>query len=172
MSMRHFKQALESYIPQPENKDTIELKGPLSGAYSQALNEVFKRASPGHDPDERDVQVSEESAANDELMLRELARSLTSSQPDTPTSNTVLYGVSRSEVSPADVVNVSRHYEEHPDVPLVVIVDGTDAGPNSPDDSEPMVKLKHLTTAMESISVASGGGLYHSLLDYAKSRRG
>ena len=166
---RNLSRALESYDETPNGdlqptsgQDSIELRGPLSQAYSVALNEVYKREVPD------ESTVSQESAANDELMLRNLAKDLFGVDKEATPTNTVLYGVSRSEVSPADVVNISQQYAENPDVPVVLILDGTDAGPNSPVDSEPVEKIKYLTDSLESIVKATGGGVYTSLKEYAK----
>lgn len=161
---RQLSRAFEAYdeAPNGDSQGSIELKGPLSQAFSEALNVVYKKEVPA------DTSVSQESAANDELMLRNLARNLFDVNKTEAPTDTVLYGVSRSEVSPADVVNISQQYAENPDVPVVLILDGTDAGPNSPVDSEPVEKIKYLTDSLEAMVKATGGGVYTSLKDYAK----
>lgn len=163
MSMRNFKRAWEAYDETPNGDGKIEMKGPLSNVYSQALQEVFKRPSPTEGE-----TSSNETAANDELTLRRLAEDLFN-PPESGTS-TVLYGVDRGEVTPEDVVSITKEYEANPDVPVVLIMDGTTPGPNGQDDSEPVARIKHLTDALESICHASGGQIYATLKDYARAR--
>lgn len=163
---RFFKRALEAYDDQNTGgeKDTVVMKGPLSDIYTNALNIAYaKTPTP-------EGEVAQESQANDQLMLQALAEDLQGESSDQTGGQTTVYGVSAQDVGPQDVINISQTYAQDPDEKVVLIIDGVQPGPNSPDDTIPAERVEVLTTALESIVKVHGGHVYRSLGEFASAR--
>jgi hypothetical protein len=163
--MSVFKRAFESYDANPTGgeKDTVVMTGPLSDVYTEALNKVYAKGAEGDG-------VAQESAANDELMLRALAEDMHDTVDRQDGIVTTVYGVSAQGVTPQDVVNVTQKLADEPDEKVVLIIDGVQPGPNSPEDSIPAERVEVLTSAMESLVVGYGGQVYRSLNEFAAAR--
>lgn len=167
---RLFRQALEAYDSSntggengSDKKDLIVMKGPLSEVFTEALNKVYAKPEGGLDG------ASLESQANDALMMQALASDFNNPpQGDDSGGQTTVYGVSAASVDNDDFVDISKEFEG--DDKLVLIVDGVQPGPNSPDDSIPAERAELLTSALESFVKANGGQVYRSLSEYAAAR--
>jgi len=160
---RIFKRALEAYDDQSTGgeKDVVVMKGPLSELYTEALNKAYAK------PNALDG-VAVESQANDVLMMQALASDFSNPPEEENSANTTVYGVSAQNPTNDDFVNISKEFEGEDK--LVLIIDGTDAGPNSPEDSIPAEKAQMLTGALESFVIANGGIVFHSLQEFANAR--
>lgn len=164
---RVFKQALEAYDngstgSEGGEKDMVVMKGPLSELYTEALNKAYAKQGAMEG-------VATESQANDALMMQALASDF-SNPPDEQAPATTVYGVSAQNPTNDDFINISKEFEGEDK--LVLIIDGTDAGPNSPEDSIPAEKAEMLTGALESFVKANGGDVFHSLQEFANARGG
>lgn len=162
-----FSRALEAYDNQStggeNDKEMIVMKGPLSEMYTQALNKVYAKTEGSPEG------VAVESQANDALMMQQLAQDLNNPPGDEENaSTTTVYGVSKDSPSNDDFINISKEFEG--DDKLVLIIDGVQPGPNSPDDSIPAERAEMLSGALESFVLANGGQVFHSLEEYAASR--
>lgn len=162
---RIFRQALEAYTPETtdeESKDFIVMKGPLSELYTEALNKVYAK------PDAV-TGVATESQANDALMMQALASDVNTQTEEGADSKTTVYGVSAAAPTQDDLLDISKEFEG--DDKFVLIIDGTVPGPNSPEDAIPGERAEVLTGAMEAFVKALGGQVFHSLEEFAESRK-
>ncbi len=160
------RRALEAYDSQSTGGDDdkmIVMKGPLSELYTQALNRVYAKEAPA------EGVVATESQANDQLMMQALASDYNNPTGDGTGGATTVYGVSAQGVGEEDLVSLTQALGG-PDE-MVLIIDGTDPGPNAPNDSIPTEQVVMLKSAMESMVLAHKGRVYHSLQEFASSRR-
>lgn len=166
--MSQFRRAFENQGAEGEDDQFIVMKGPLSMLYTEALAKVYAKDKL---PDGETVAT--ESMANDALMMQALAQDYgTQDSNDGSGGATTVYGVSASDVNEDDFVNISKELTG-PDK-MVLIIDGTGAGPNSPEDSVPQERVEELsdmTGALETFVTKVGGRVYHSLEEFALSRR-
>jgi hypothetical protein len=153
-----------------QSDDRVIMKGPLADAYTDALNIVYAKTRPGNTGG---GEIANESAANDELMMRELAEAvLDTVDAKAEEHPATLYGVSANAVSESDIVNINKELYEQPEGQVVLVMDATGPGPNSPEDSLPEERVMYVRHALEAMVTAHGGRVYPSLEAYAKARVG
>lgn len=163
--MSQFRRAFEKHDDGSENdgKDNfIVMKGPLSSLYTEALMKEYAK-------DKTPEGIAVESQANDALTgLATAYASQGEDLTDDTGGATTVYGVSSSEVSEDDVVNISKELTG-PDK-VVLIIDGVKPGPNSADDTVPVERAEYLSDAMECFVKANGGEVFASLEEFAAWR--
>ncbi len=171
MTLRTLRRALEDAATDDE---PVVIKGPLSDAFTQSLNEVYTKTPEGGEA------VATESQANDVIAMTALARAI-SNQVDPEADNTppTVFAVNAAEVTDQDVIALTQDMIDQspssvddyalvldtttPEVQAGTGVDQTgerfiDIGPNS------------LASAMESIAISHGIKVYRSLEAYAIDR--
>lgn len=166
---RVFRQALEAYDGsatggEDDGKDFIVMKGPLSELYTEALNKVYAK------PDAI-TGVATESQANDAMMMQALASDINNQsgeENDGSGGQTTVYGVSATDLDNEDFTDITKEFEGEDK--LVVIIDGVQPGPNSPEDSIPAERAELMSAALESYVKANGGVVYRSLQEFANAR--
>lgn len=155
------RRALES--AEPEQEQTIEIKGPLSEVYTEALNAAYAKVQTGED------SPALESQAIDAMVAQSLAR-YTNPQPH-EAANVTIYGVSSADAVPQDIVNVTTELADKPaENEFVLIIDATQPSSNSETSGAPAERFVEVGTALESICAAFGCKVYRSLKDFAQSR--
>lgn len=168
MFSKTFRRAIEGYDETPtggeDEKDFIVMKGPLSEIYTQALNKLYAKDSSAMGA------IATETQANDALMIEALATDF-GSQEDGDQSGgvTTVYGVDAKMPTDDDMVDISRELQGEDK--FVLIIDGVRPGPNSPDDTVPAERAEVLSAAMEAMVLAHKGQVYHSVAEYARSRK-
>jgi hypothetical protein len=173
--MSILRRALESYDGQPtgntghddgssgDKKDMIVMRGPLSQLYTDALNKVYAKENP------QEGTIATESQANDALMSLAGEFATQGEDDDQTGGQTTVYGVASQGVQEQDLVDITQELAG-PDK-VVLIMDGVAPGPNSPEDTIPAERVEALGAAMESFVTAHGGKVFHSLEEFAESRK-
>jgi hypothetical protein len=164
------RRALEAYDEKnggngEADDEFIVMKGPLSQIYTDALNKVYANQAP------LTGQIAAESAANDEMMMQAMASDFVNQQDsDQAGGPTTVYGVDSRGVTEDDVTTLTQTLAGISDK-IVLIMDSTVSGPNSPIDSPPPEQVQVLSNAMETMVLAHKGRVFRSLQEYAASRR-
>jgi hypothetical protein len=120
-----------------------------------------------------------ESQANDALALAQLINNveLASTEAQSGSPGTTVYGVSAADVKPEDIVEVSQDLAargQHGSGPdnYVVVMDATQPSVNGSDNSNPEPRVIELDTglasALETLVPAWGSRVYPSLEAFAK----
>jgi hypothetical protein len=177
------KMALEGELGNPQDvtsgkptaaeggeKELVELKGPLSLQFAEALAQLYNKRKSDHEEDTQEEASSTalESQANDALMLQELADNIRILNQDEESDNsTTIYGVDATDVKPEDVVEVSQDLaqfgeEETPDYVVVMnadlpSVDGQGGVANA------VPEVNQFGKALEAMCERRGVKVYYSL---------
>jgi hypothetical protein len=110
-----------------------------------------------------------ESAANDVMMQQAAAAVLNTPEPVANTTLTV-YGVNKNELDQDTVVDMTKELVNHENPSdFVLIVDGTQPGPNGETAGEPGERLEAISSAMECMVEAFGGRTFPSLEAFQES---
>lgn len=168
---------LRAAIEEAETNKEVILSGPLSTAYTEALNDAYKKeATPleVNDPETGEVTiqnvVATETQAEDLANLERLSR-LSGNNVGAPLKERV-YAVSKTDVNIDTIIDVSTMIAESKEKEkgvnsFAVIIDET--LPTNTEENPYKEVLVNLSSALESIVVASGGKCFTSLKDYASS---
>lgn len=150
---------------------TIELKGPLSENFRQALDVAYAKADPNADEPAPEAVAAMESQQMDVAVLQKLAASLAANQ-ETPTEQIqTVYGVSRNDLDNDVVVEVTQEVVNQPDnSEFVLVIDGVNPGANGDQAAAPEETVMQLSSALECIVNAHGGKVFTSFKAYAASR--
>lgn len=153
-------------------KELVELKGPLSIQFSQALAQIFNKRQSQHEMDAQEEAadpnaVAVESQANDALMMQELADNVRiMTDNDSSDNSTTVYGVDAADVKPEDVVEVSQDLsafdEEDPDYVVVMNADlPSDNGQGGGENAKP--ELNAYGRALEALCESRGVKVFYSV---------
>jgi len=155
---------------QINGQSAVVCDGPLSHAYSQALNQLYKRE---YDPL---TGVALESQANDEIMAKRLW--LASKYRSMQFANDgkdigMLFGVKESQTTNEDVINVVDSVSEMNDQELQnsgIIIERNEQTPISGENGEQAEQIisNPITAALEQYAKQKGIAVYHSLEQYLK----
>ncbi|SAK59460.1 hypothetical protein AWB81_01849 [Caballeronia arationis] len=150
------------------DKEMLELKGPLSEVFSQALAQAYARPT-SNDPPEGGVAT--ESQANDALAIAQLVNDVEMAGAATPSdgNSTVVYGVAASDVKPENIVEVSKDLADRDldEAEFVLVMDATNPSVNGDDSGVPTERIEYLGKALEALAEAYGVKVYPSLEAFA-----
>lgn len=155
MSKSFLKRALEN---KDEQAKTVVLNGPLSDVFASALQAAYARPESSEEN-----QLATESQEMEMQALKKLAAAIILPAPGQE-GGAQVYGVSETEVTPQDIVNVTTDLagrDSQPDE-YVVILNGTG------EDEQLQPEMVNLGVALETIVSSYGGRFYRSLEAYAK----
>jgi hypothetical protein len=176
--MKLLRRALEDNESSGQDgaEQTIVMKGPLAEVYTNALNVAYAKDNPNAEtqPTEEQVAAMESQQMDVEVMQKLYAAVADNNAPPTNNFQTV-YGVSRDEVSEDVVVDVTKELAQlsaqQDEAEFILIVDATQPSTNGEQHSNPVERVEQLGAALETIVEAHGGRVFHSLKDYAASRK-
>jgi len=157
----HLRRALEEA---EANSQPIQLKGPLGNAFTDALNQEYSKTEPAKEGEDKPALESQQM---DHSALSRVAALLTTPEKPQTTSALNIYGVSQTEMTDDDIVNVATDMASlNPDDrdSYVIVVQ------EAPDTGELETHVKELNGAMESMARAFGVKTYPSLEAFAKAR--
>ena len=167
---RLLRAALENDISAGQ---TIVMQGPLGAGITQALNQIYSKDGPpegeANQVPDGDVNIPAlETQAMDAMLLARVAQAV---RPvEEPTSVLTVYGVSEKEVTPEDVVEVSKLVgaddRDETDA-FALIIDGDGPLGASGDAKADYVPL---LAALESIADKYHVRVYRSFKDFVNSR--
>lgn len=142
---------------QPEEETSIVMQGPLAEIYRKALNVAYANDDPvsGKPALETQAQDAEYARIIADALFNEVEMHL---------GPLTVYGVSKNQPSEDDVVKVAAAtVEGGPDAErFILVTDATQPGPNG-DAGGVEERYELLTNAMESMVLATGGHVVHSL---------
>lgn len=140
-----------------EDKTSIVMQGPLAEIYRKALNIAYANEDPVSGKPALETQ------AQDAEYARIIANTLMKEE-ETHMGPLTVYGVSKQSPTAEDVTAVAAQtIEGGPDADRFILVsDATQPGPNGV-VGETTERFEHLTNAMESMVLATGGHVVHSL---------
>lgn len=116
-----------------------------------------------------EVYPAVESAANDVLAAQAAAAVVHTPEPVANTTLTV-YGVNKNDIDEGTVVDMTKELANHDNpTDFVLIVDGTQPGPNGEAASAPEERIEAITDAMECMVEAFGGRTFPSLEAFKES---
>lgn len=185
--------ATEDYeaSPNPNEEAAIVMKGPLSDAYTKALNLVYANDAPNPgapapgeatpnapetpvpEVDEAKSTLGLESLVNDSLVLRGMMARMAFEPHEQEKPKQTVYAVRQCDVTPQVVKEVINDLADRRDRDgdYILIIDATQPGPNSPNVSAPTDRAKMLSASLENMVVTMGGVHYQSFGQYAKNVR-
>jgi hypothetical protein len=155
----------ENPAPQASEKEMLELKGPLSEVFSQALQKAYARPTSSDAPESG---VATESQANDALAIAQLVNDMEMANAATPSdgNSTTVYGVAANDVKPEDIVEVSQDLAEGADN-FAIVMDATQPSVNGSDSSAPSERVEYFAKALEALAEAYGVKVFPSLEAFA-----
>lgn len=165
--------ALEDDAVTISPETTIELKGPLAEVYSDALDAAYQKSENENVSLNLEapvtavlesMKVSLETAAIDTTTLGTVAAAINNAANTEDT--TTVYAVKAEDVDNQTVVDVTKEIvtaSESPDSNLAVVIDGTSG---DADTLQENIQAVELAGALESIAVAHGVKVYHSLGEF------
>lgn len=177
--------------PNPSEEASIVMRGPLADAYTKALNLVYANdasagtSEPGeatpNAPTETPVPEIDaakqtlglESLESDALIMRSMMARMAFEPPEKEKPRQTVYAVTQKDVTPQIVKEVVTELADSSDRQdeFILIIDGTQAGPNSQNVSEPTDTVKTLCASLEQLVVTMGGQSYHNFGEYARLAR-
>lgn len=159
----------------PEDSQTIVLKGPLSDSFTHAINMAYAKKDESATDDAGSVGL--ESAAIDSMVMARLAQQMSTGSSTPTTKYQTVYGVGQGQITNDNVVEIVKDLAEEPESGLertrgdyILIIDGTKPDDNSEVSGAPVETYQPLQSALESMVLAYGGKVFHSLEEFAKSR--
>jgi hypothetical protein len=169
---------LDTQSPKPvEDKDIMELKGPLSEVFSKALAKAYARNDPLTDKSGQDAtpgdQTALESQANDALAIAQLVNDVQMSNAATPADGNALtvYGVAANDVKPENIVEVSQDLagRDLDASDFILVMDATNPSVNGTDSGTPDERVEFYGKALEGLAEAYGVKVYPSLEAFAEA---
>ncbi len=182
--MRLFRLALEKEeVPnvtdhvKEEKISTIIMKGPLSEVYTKALKIAYAK-----DPDTGITEIEQkehkekeagtvealESSAIDVAIANAVAAN--SSQVTPTDSFQTVYGVAKDYVNDDTLLDISKELNNCPEnSEFILIIDGTQAGPDSQVSSIPQERMVQIQSAIECLVDVYKGKIFHSLEEFKES---
>jgi hypothetical protein len=160
----HLRQALEEA---KADSQPIAFKGPLGQAFTDALNQEYVKTDPEETKDGEESKPALESQQLQHNELAKIAALLTNGETPEKQGALYVYGVSQTDMTEDDIVNVAQDVAALSPAErenYVVIVQET------PDTGEIETTVKELSGAMEAFTKALKVKTYPSLEAFAKAR--
>lgn len=155
------RRALEN--EKPDEERPVVISGPLSDAFTQALNTEYAKNQDGEN------KVATESQAMDDHAMKQLAQMIAPATPE-QTDAVRVYGVSRTDIEDQDIIDITEELVNTPADQrddFVVVMDGTEDG-GSGAGSE----VEQRWMALEGLMKAYRCKVYPSLEAFAQARFG
>lgn len=163
---------LRRALEDAELKDEpVVIKGPLSDAFTQSLNEIYTKQKESGD------NISTESQANDAYAMQSLARAISDAVDGPDELAPVVYAVDAAAVTDNDVIDLTKDLitqDQASDASYALILDTTSAEVQTGTGGDGIkfvdTSPTGLAKAMEQIALHHGVKIYPSLEAYATAR--